>query len=64
MKIGTVRKAIIAAFGVTTVALVSAVGDNIITMDESEHIFTTVVTGIFAVMAVWRVPNDKANDES
>lgn len=61
MKITRFNKAILS--GVSTLAnvLVAVAADDVVDMSEKQHVITTLVTVVFGVYVVWRVPNTEGS---
>ncbi|GAB3494062.1 hypothetical protein [Amycolatopsis cihanbeyliensis] len=57
MKIGPKLKAIVAAVGTVITAVSDALADNLLGLDETATLASTLVLAAGTVYAVWRVPN-------
>lgn len=58
-----VNKAIVAGLGMIFSVLTATYADNMMDMNEEQHLVTTVVSVIVSVYTVWRVPNANPHQE-
>lgn len=59
VKITRFNKAIVSGVAMLLDAFVASMGDNVLDMNEKQHLITTLFTVGLGVWAVWRTPNAK-----